>query len=100
MIGLGANTFFLWMFVNWLVVIAHIIQPLDHVFSAIAPRRPRRASDAQMNPSSGQVQILCDLAARLSRATQEYFAGRQLLRVFVGGRMELVKIGRDTLRHA
>ena len=48
------------------VVIAHVVEPVDDVFAAIAPRGARGAPDAEVDTAAFKVQVLRDLATRLT----------------------------------
>ena len=74
-IGLVAHALAQRMLVHRQIVVAHQVQPLDHVLAAIAPRHPRRIADAQMHLAAGEMQILGDLAAGLSAAHHQHGAG-------------------------
>ena len=86
------------MLVDRQIVIAHQVQPLDHVLAAVAASYARRVADAQVNFAAGEMQVFRDLAARLPAADHEHRALRKLLRVAIERRMDLHDVGRQTLR--
>ena len=99
-VRLGPDAFLLRMLVDRLVVVAHVIQPIDHIFAAITPRGARCTAHAQMDLPADQMQVLGDLAAGLAGTDDQHFSGRQQLRIFIVGGMDLVDLQGDTLRHA
>ncbi len=99
MIRLAPNALLLRMLVDRLVVVAHVIQPIDDIFAAITPRGARGAAHAQMD-APAQVQVLGDLAAGLAGTDHHDISGRQQLGIFVVGGMDLVDLRRNPLGHA
>jgi hypothetical protein len=77
------------MLVHGQAVVTHIFQPIDDVAPPIAARGARRAADRQVHATTGQVQVLGDLAAGLTGADHQHLAGRQRLRVAVLRRVKL-----------
>jgi len=71
------------------LVVAHFVEPRDHVPAAIAPRDARRIADAEPHAPAGEVQVLGDLSAGLARAHDEHLARRELFGIAVVLRMEL-----------
>ena len=93
-IGLVAHAFAQRMLVHRQIVVAHHVQPLDHVLAAVAPRHARRVADAEMHLAAGEMQILGDLAAGLAAADDQHGALRKRIRIAVVRRMDLHDIVR------
>ena len=62
------------MLIHRQIVVPHVGQPIDDIFSPIPSSDARRAADAEMHLSAGDVHILRDLTTRLARANHEHFA--------------------------
>src|SRR5258708_33645660 len=90
MIGFRANPLLQWMLIYRHVVIAHLVQPIDHVFTAIPARGSGSAADAEMHLTTGQMELLCYLAARLTGADHQHFSGGQCSRISVLSGMQML----------
>lgn len=88
-IGLVAHAFAQGVLMHRQIVIAHQVQPLDHILAAVAARHPRRVGDAQMNLAAGEMHILGDLAAGLAAADHQHGTRGQLFRIAVDRRVNL-----------
>jgi hypothetical protein len=82
-IGLVADAFAQRMLVHRQIVVAHQMEPLDHVLAAIAARDPRRIADAKVNLAAREVQIFCDLTAGLAATDHQHGPVGQRLRVSI-----------------
>ncbi len=99
-VGLVAHALAQGVLVHRQVVIAHQVQPLDHVLAAITPGHARSIANAEMDLAAGEMQVLGDLAAGLSAADNQHRAFGQRLRVAVFGRMGLHDVSGQALRTA
>ena len=52
-VGLGAYQLGVGVLVDRHGVVAHAIEPIDHVLAAVAPGRAGRRTDAQVHPAAG-----------------------------------------------
>ncbi len=78
------------------VIIAHEMQPFDHVLATITARHPRRIADAQVHLAAGEMKVLGDLAAGLPAADHQHCPWRELCRITIGRGVDLYDIGRET----
>ena len=78
------------MIAYWYGVIAHAIQPIHNVFTAITTRRSRGSTHAQMHGTTCQVEILSDLTTRLAIADDQHGTIRECLGVAVGPCIQLL----------
>jgi hypothetical protein len=82
-IGLITHTFAQRMLVDWQIVVAHQVQPLDDIFAAIAPRHSRCIADAEIDLATGDMQVLSDLTAGLTATNHQHRSLGKLGRIAV-----------------
>ena len=89
MVGLVAHPLAQRVTVHRQIVVAHQMQPFDHILATVEAGDARRAADAQMHLAAVEMQVLGDLRPRLSGADHQHGAGRQRSRVPIVRRMHL-----------
>ncbi len=73
-------------------VVAHVVQPGDHVTAPVEARDPRRGAHRQVHLAAGQVQVLGDLAAGLAGAHHQHRSLGQGVRITIGGGVQLGQV--------
>src|SRR5258708_40191124 len=97
MVGFRAYPLLQWMLIYRHVVITHLVQPIDHVFTAITACGSGSAADAEMHLTTGQMEGLGYLATRLNGADHQHLSGGQVSPVVVLSRMHLLDRRSQTL---
>ena len=75
-VGFGADAAGVGMVADRHGVVAHPVQPIDHIPAAVHPWGSRGAAHTEVHGAAGQVQVLRDLAAGLAAAHHQYGAFR------------------------
>ena len=100
MVGLLTNLLAQRVGVRGGLIVAHLGEPIDRVLAAVFARRAWRITNGEMHLPTGEVEIFGNLAARLTGTHDQHLAIRDLRRVLVVLRMDLMQRERQALANA